>query len=412
MNKFIVIFCAVFLCILFGVSNNASTLCGIIDIKVLNKKGNTNDVTLPVETQKKIDNLINKGIEEKIYPGAVVLVAKGHDILYKKAFGYSQVTPKKRRMTTETLFDVASMTKCVCTAPAIMKLLEENRISLHDPVKKYIPSFKPWNDGKSVVDITIQQLLTHSSGLSAGISSSEITRLRKQWKGYNSSKLVSYIATKTTRNYRPGTRRLYSCINYVVLQAIIEKVSGKRLSDYAQTNLFKPLAMSNTRFFPEGDNITNNINIATTTVINGYALKGQVHDPLARLLNGGVSGNAGLFTTAGDLAKFSFFILYGKEGVLKKQTIKRMITIPSSERKTVGRALGWEVNSSYVGGLRKDYCICHTGYTGTSIVIDLDAQTTIILLTNRVHPKDSSIHKKRLMSIRKQLSDIIASQTI
>ena len=110
MNKFIVIFCAVFLCILFGVSNNASTLCGVIDIKVLNKKGNTNDVTLPVETQKKIDNLINKGIEEKIYPGAVVLVAKGHDILYKKAFGYSQVTPKKRKMTTETLFDVASMT--------------------------------------------------------------------------------------------------------------------------------------------------------------------------------------------------------------------------------------------------------------------------------------------------------------
>ena len=137
-----------------------------------------------------------------------------------------------------------------------------------------------------------------------------------------------------------------------------------------------------------------------------------MHDPLARLLNGGVSGNAGLFTTAGDLAKFSFFILYGKDGVLKKQTIKRMITIPSSERKTVGRALGWEVNSSYAGGLRKDYCICHTGYTGTSIVIDLYAQTTVILLTNRVHPKDSSIHKKRLMSIRKQLSDIIASQTI
>lgn len=412
MNKSLIIACLVFVCFVCGVSlYKSSASCGI-HTHTINYARMSRNAAIPVETQKSIDNLINKGIEEKIYPGAVVLVAKEYDILYKKAYGYSEVYPNKKKMTTETLFDVASMTKCVCTASSIMKLIEEKKINLQDPVKKYIPSFKPWTDGKKVVDITIQQLLTHSSGLSAGISSTEVRRLRNKWKGSNPSKLVSYIATNTSRNFRPGTRRLYSCINYIVLQAIVEKVTGRRLSEYAQTNLFKPLGMNNTRFFPNGEDIPKTISIAATETTNGTVLRGQVHDPLARLLNGGVSGNAGLFTTADDLAKFSSFVLYGKDGVLKKETIKKMITIPSAERKTVGRALGWEVNSSYAGGLRKDYCVCHTGYTGTSIVIDLDSKITVILLTNRVHPKDLSIHKKRLMSIRTQLSNIVASQKL
>lgn len=351
---------------------------------------------------------MDKGISQSVFPGAVVLVAKDSTVVFRKAYGYSTVTPVKEKMTEETLFDVASMTKCVCTAAAVMKLYEQGLVDLQDPVKKYFPNFKPWSNGKMEADITIQQLLTHSSGLSAGISRAEASRLRKAWNGHNTSKAVDYIGTHTPRNFQPGTKRLYSCLNYIVLQGLVERITDKRLNDFATANIFLPLNMLNTHFFPEEESIPDSLRIASTETANGSTLKGRVHDPLAQLLNGGVSGNAGLFTNVDDLAKYCFFILYGNDDVLKKSTIKDMVTIPASDSKQVGRALGWEVNSSYVGRLNKHQCICHTGYTGTSIVIDLTSKISIILLTNRVHPHDLPEKKKELMTIRRALSDIIA----
>lgn len=120
--------------------------------------------------------------------------------------------PKKEKMTCETLFDVASMTKCVATAPVIMRLIEGGYIKLDDPVKKYIKDFKPWSNGSESVDITIKQLLTHSSGLDAGLSMNTVNKLRSAWGKYDTKKFLSYIATKTKRNFRPGTSRLYSCL--------------------------------------------------------------------------------------------------------------------------------------------------------------------------------------------------------
>lgn len=367
---------------------------------------------LSSQTKKSIDNLIKQGIEQNTFPGAVVLVAKDSTVLYRKAYGYREVFPKKIPMTEETLFDLASLTKCVCTAASIMKLVEEGRIELQDPVKKYIPDFRPWTDGKEVVDITIQQLLTHSSGLPAGIASAEASRLRSQWKGYSSEKCVHYIATNTKRNFRPGTRELYSCLNFIMLQGIVERVSGMRLNDYAEAKIFAPLGMRNTLFFPEEENIEESLPIAATEKTRDGALIGRVHDPLARILNGGVSGNAGLFSTIDDLAKYSFFMLYGNDNVLRRSTLRKMTTIPAEDNPQVGRALGWEVNSSYAGRFENNYCICHTGYTGTSIVIDLNTRTSIILLTNRVHPDDLPVHKKELMAIRRGLSDIVASELL
>lgn len=367
-------------------------------------------VQLTERTKKRIDSLIAQGLKQNTFPGAVVLVAKDSTVLYRKAFGYREVLPAKVPMTEETLFDLASMTKCVCTATSVMKLVEEGRIGLHDPVKKYFPDFKPWREGKDSVDITIQQLLSHSSGLPAGIASAEASRLRNQWKGYDTEKFVHYIATNAHRNYRPGTRCLYSCLNFIVLQGLVEQVSGQRLSDYASAHIFQPLGMHHTRFFAEEDDVPAALPIAATERTKTAALRGRVHDPLARLLGGGISGNAGLFSTVDDLALYSFFMLYGNDNVLKQSTLSQMTAIPAEDAKQVGRALGWEVNSSYAGHFKDNYCICHTGYTGTSIVIDMKTKTTILLLTNRVHPDDLPVHKKELLAIRRGLSDLVAAE--
>lgn len=358
--------------------------------------------------QAKIDALMQRAMQANTFPGCVVLVAHGDNVIFRKAYGYSCLTPKIEKMTCETLFDVASMTKCVATAPVIMRLIQDGYIRLDDPVKKYIKDFKPWSNGSETVDITVQQLLTHSSGLDAGLSMNTVNRLRSAWGKYDSKKFLAYIASNARRNFRPGTSRLYSCLNFIVLQGIAEEVTQQPLCLFAENNVFSPLGMHSSRFFLDGDQSVADYSIAATECVNGRTLKGSVHDPLARILNGGNSGNAGLFTTADELARYCFFILNGNDNVLRRETIDKMVAIPSGDER-IGRALGWEVNSSYCGSLKKDYCICHTGYTGTSIVIDLDSKVSIILLTNRVHPKDSPVHKKELMNVRRELSDIVAS---
>ncbi len=366
---------------------------------------------LSKSSQGKIDALMQRAMQSGTFPGCVVLVAHKDNVVFRKAYGYSSTLPKKEKMTCETLFDVASMTKCVATAPVIMKLVENGLISLDDPVKKYIKDFRPWTNGSETVDITIQQLMTHSSGLDAGLSMNTVNKLHSAWGKSDTKKFISYIATKAKRNFRPGSSRLYSCLNFIVLQGIAEEVTKEPLHQYAEKNIFRPIGMSNSHFFPDGNQSLSNYSIAATECINGHPLKGAVHDPLARILNGGNSGNAGLFTNADDLAQYCFFILNGNDKVLKRETIDKMVTIPSGEE-SIGRALGWEVNSSYCGGFKKNHCICHTGYTGTSMVIDLDTEVSIILLTNRVHPKDNPTHKKELMNVRRQLADIVASELI
>lgn len=361
-------------------------------------------------TKHKIDQLITNAIQSQTFLGAVVLVAKKGNVVFRKAYGYSEIVPKKVKMTEETLFDVASMTKSICTTTAIMQLIEKGEIGLNDPVKKYIADFAPWVNGNEKVDITIQQLLTHSSGLSAGISTTEALRLRDAWSGYNTEKFVRHIATHTKRNFRPGAKSLYSCLNFIILQGILENVTKTPLHLYVKEHVFKPLKMDHSYYFLENEKLPSSVAIAPTTLqASGKPLYGKVHDPLARILNGGNSGNAGLFTNVDDIARFCSFVFYGNKSVLKDETLALMTTVPQEDAKSVGRVLGWELNSSYAGGLNKHKCICHTGYTGTSMVLDLESKTAVILLTNRVHPKDTPESKKALMAVRRSLSDIICA---
>lgn len=156
------------------------------------------NASLPIVTKKdilsntskeKIDALMQSAMQRKTFPGGVLLVAHNDNVIFREAYGYSSTIPKKEKMTCETLFDVASMTKCVVTATVIMKLIENGSIKLNDPVKKYIKDFKPWNNGNETVDITIQQLLTHSSGLDAGLSMRTVNKLRSEWGTYDTKKL-------------------------------------------------------------------------------------------------------------------------------------------------------------------------------------------------------------------------------
>ena len=365
------------------------------------------------ELEFRIDTLLNSAINKEIIPGGVVCIVRENNILLKKAYGHRCVIPTECEMTTETIFDLASLSKCISTATAIMQLEEQGKLSLDDNVKKYVPDFKPWIKGRDTIDIKLKQLLSHSSGVQPGLTEKDVNRLFNQWGGANTDSLTEYIATKTYRKFRPGTKCLYSCLNFIVLQSIAEKISGEKLDVYARKNIFDILGMNNTRYIHTGSEFPVDVNIAATTVFgDSVALQGQVHDMTARILNDGVSGNAGVFSNADNIALFCMAIMNGGElngkRILKKETVDLMTSIARDDEPNVGRALGWDVNSPYSNimgkKIRKHKCVCHTGYTGTSIVMDLETKTAIILLTNRVHPKDKGSLKKT----RNELADIVA----
>lgn len=362
------------------------------------------------EKLAQVDRVINDAIAAKEIPGAVVSVVRGNDIVYLKAYGNKSVVPTVEPMTTETLFDLASVSKCVGTTLAFMQLIENGYVRLTDNVDRYIPNFKPWKDPESgeTVDITIRDLLSHSSGLTPYINADTFV---KEYGGNDPEKMEQYIATEIKRNFRPGTDFMYSCLNFVTLQRILERVTGEKLYEYAQKNVFDVLGLRHTCYFPliytpAASNSAELAGLCAPTEVqaDGKPLIAQVHDPMARRIMGGNSGNAGVFSNAEDLSVVCAAVMNGGVLVDKKDrplestrilsplTIRLMTTIPSQNDPSVGRALGWDKKSSH-SGLRGDLfnpetTIMHTGYTGTSIVIDMESKTAVILLTHRVHPQD------------------------
>ena len=180
------------------------------------------------EKLAQVDRVIEEAISAKEIPGAVLSVVRGNDIVYLKAYGNKSVVPAVEPMTTETLFDLASVSKCVGTTLAFMQLIENGYVRLTDNVDRYIPDFKPWTDPESgeTVDITVRDLLSHSSGLTPYINADTFV---KEYGGNNPEKMEWYIATKVKRNFRPGTDFMYSCLNFVTLQRILERVTGEKL---------------------------------------------------------------------------------------------------------------------------------------------------------------------------------------
>jgi len=339
-----------------------------------------------------VDAVITQAIHDGNIPGAVLLVGHNRQVIYRKAYGNRALEPRREPMTLETIFDLASLTKVVATTTAVMKLVEQGKIRLNDPVAKYLPEFG--QNGKE--DITVRQLLTHYSGLGPDLD------LKTIWEGKETAYQMAFGEAPEAP---PGSRFSYSDVNFIVLGALVERVSGETLDKYCERRIFAPLKMMHTRFTPPA---ALRPKIAPTQYDeNEHMLRGVVHDPTARRM-GGVAGHAGLFSTADDLAKFSQALLNGGGGVLSALSVEKMTRPEQPPSAPVLRGFGWDIDSPFSsnrGDLLPVGSYGHTGFTGTSMWIDPTTQTYIILLANAVHPRG----KENAIALRSKVATAVAA---
>lgn len=334
-----------------------------------------------------VDAIIDQAIAEKQIPGAVLLVGRGPETLYMKAYGQRAVSPAPEPMTVDTIFDMASVTKVVATTTSVMILVQEGKIRLTDRVASYIPDFGRYGKG----GITIRHLLTHVSGLRPDLDLSD-----DSWLGYD--KAIS-LAAEEVPTSAPGERFVYSDINFFLLADIVKRVSGMPFDQFARERVFVPLGMTDSMFNPPE---TLRPRIAPTERCTKYGwpcegpdqvmLRGFVHDPTARRMDG-VAGHAGLFSTAADLARYCQMILNGGSlggtRILSPLTVMKMTSPSTPAGMASVRGLGWDIDTSYSsnrGELLPVGSFGHTGWTGTSIWIDPVTGVYVVFLSNRVHP--------------------------
>ncbi|HTN68450.1 MAG TPA: serine hydrolase, partial [Dysgonamonadaceae bacterium] len=328
------------------------------------------------------DIVIEQAIDNREIPGAVLAVVKNGKMAYLKAYGNKQVYPTTIKMDINTVFDLASLTKPVATAISAMILVERGELRLLDKVNLFIPNFKGWTDINGTKDIRVIDLMTHTSGLPAY---APVAQMQKSKGATNPDKMIDYIVT-IKRDFEPQTDFQYSCLNYITLQRIIETITKQSLQTFAKQNIFDVLGMMHTDYNPTGETLKRT---APTSRLQGSdVLRGIVHDPLARIMNLGVSGNAGLFSDANDLAILVAALQnngsYNGKQILSPLAVKKMRTVPRATQ-SIGRTPGWDVFTPYSsnnGDLFGPNTYGHSGFTGTSIVIDPDTNTSVILLTN------------------------------
>ncbi len=353
----------------------------------------TRAVTLPA-----VDAVIEQAIEEKQVPGAVLIVGHDGQVIYRKAYGERALEPRREAMTLDTVFDLASLTKVIVTTTAVMQLVEQGKVRLNDPVAKYLPEFA--QNGKD--DITVRQLLIHYSGLAKDLD------LKTPWEG----KQTAYgMAFAEAPEEAAGSRFSYSDINFIVLGAVVERVTSETLDEYAERHIFVPLKMLRTRFAPPTDLRAGWIEKIAPTQYdeNEHMLWGVVHDPTARRM-GGVAGHAGLFSTGDDLAKFAQALLNGGDGILSALTVEKMTRPEQPPSAPVLRGFGWDIDSplsSNRGDLLPVGSYGHTGWTGTSMWIDPTTETYIILLTNAVHPRGGNA-----IALRSKVATAVAADLV
>jgi len=358
---------------------------------------------------RRLDHILDAAVVRKDFPGAVVLIGRKDKIVYRQAFGDSQWVPSRREMTTDMIFDLASLTKPIATATSIMILVERGEISLDEKVKDYVPDFAVYKDeqGNAGEDARVWHLLTHTAGLPPYTDAA----LAAQALGSpaTTAALVTYIAN-LPKTDPPGKAFHYSCLGYITLAHIVKHITGKTIAEFAAENIFKPLGMKDTFYTPPAKVLDRCV---PTQVYDGHPLQGKVHDPLAAL-QGGVSGNAGLFSTADDLAIFAQMILnkgtYHETRILGPLAVERMTEVYAPAQ-FAGRGLGWDLDSAYAsnrGDLFGPSSFGHTGYTGTSIWIDPETGTYVIFLTNRVHPDD----KGSIIAMRSRVANVVAASIV
>jgi uncharacterized protein YbbC (DUF1343 family)/CubicO group peptidase (beta-lactamase class C family) len=344
-----------------------------------------------------IDQIVAGAIQAKKTPGAVVVVGHDGKIIFHKAYGMRSLEPTQEPMTEDTIFDMASLTKPLITATAVMQLYQQGRFRLNDPVALYLPEFAA--NGKQ--DITIRQLLTHYSGLPPDVNLSDV------WEGKEEGFRRAFASTPLTP---AGVQFRYSDINFIVLGALVEKLSGLTLDEYAAKYIAVPLGLEHTRFLPpEG---WKPLIAPTQYDEHGVMLRGLVHDPTARRM-GGVAGHAGLFSTANDVAIYAQNLLDRLAGrpshfPLQRLALEKMTTPGQPPTGTALRGLGWDIESPFSsnrGELFPVGSFGHTGFTGTSLWIDPVNDTYVIILTNAVHPHGPT----GINALRADIANVVAA---
>ena len=356
------------------------------------------------------DRAIAQAIADKTIPGAVLCVERHRKIGYLKAYGNKRVYPNTEKMTTNTVFDMASCSKAMSTATCAMILIDRGQLRLNDRVDQYVPEFENWKDSITgeTEAIRVIDLMTHTSGLPPY---APVQELKKKYGSPNPQAVVNWIS-HCKRLYAPETGWTYSCCNYIMLQQVIEKITGQTLQQFAHDNIFAPLNMRHTDYRPSKELAA--LCAPTEKQADGNCLLGVVHDPLACTMMGGLSGNAGLFSSAEDVATYCAAILNKGElngkRILSPLAVKCMETVPRSLAQ-FGHTPGWGISTPYSsnsGDLLSAQTFGHTGYTGTSIVIDPTNDVAIILLTNCVHPVD----KGNVVRLRALVANAVAGSIL
>lgn len=338
--------------------------------------------------------LVAEAVEKKGVPGAVLVIVHKGRVAHRECWGFAGLRPERRPMTCETLFDLASLTKPIACGSALALLLEQGKLRLDDPVERYLPVFR------ERPGITIRHLATHCAGIPAGGAyASRIVTLEE---------IVAEIA-RSRRMAEIGAKFIYSDYSAIALGAVVETITGTPLNVFCRERVFRPLGMEETAYRP-GVRLAPRC-ASTAAGDDQPGMRGWVHDPTASSLQraGCVSGNAGLFSTGDDLARFALMLLQEGRGLLRPETV-RLVTSPQSPLTGADgqRGVLWDIGTAYaIRGQLPEGSFGHTGFTGTSIWVAPQVDCAIVLLTNAVHSTNIT-PKNAVIQLRRELSTAVS----
>ena len=368
----------------------------------------------------KVETALDKAIEKQEIPGAVVLARmprEGEVLEYAWVRGLAAARPERLPMRRDTVFDLASLTKPIATTTAIMMLLEEGSIALDDPVAKVLPTFA--ERGKEAV--TIRHLLTHSAGLKPVREFHELLIQKERKTGerlIGTPEGKAWIVDRVLRSapvHEPGAAAVYGDLNFIALSALVEEVSKQPFDEFCESRIFTRLGLVDTRFFPipvDGSQaapeaIRHRVAATENCAWRERIVWGEVHDPNCSAM-GGVAGHAGLFSTADDVMRFGQLFLdayHGRNESLPPERVREFCEkqfLPESS----DWAIGWDTPTKGVstsGELFSEKSVGHTGFTGTSLWIDLERELIVVMLTNRIH----QVVKRSKFALRPKIHDAI-----
>lgn len=358
------------------------------------------DNSIDLQHMRQADEAIEQAIAAGKTPGAVLLVGRGDSIVYLKAYGSRDIDPRKVAMTTDTVFDLASLTKPMATATSVMILVDRGKIDLHAPIARYIPEFG--QNGKDT--ITVEQLLLHRGGLVAD-------NPLKDYEAGPEAALRKIWALKP--KYEPGTQFEYTDVGFIVLAELVKRVDGRTIDRFASDEIYQPLEMRETTYAPLQDELLKRC--APTERRSGRPMVGEVHDPRSYAL-GEIAGHAGLFGTAADVSRYCRMLVHGGQldgkRILREPTVSEMTKMRCLPDHTGCRGYGFDIDTAFSScrgeRFERGTTFGHTGYTGTMFWVDPKNACYFVLLTNRVHPDG----KGDVKELRKRVATVVADAVL